>query len=804
MVMRNIVFLLVAAAWLASCTIPSAPFPTPTQTPTQTPAPPTATSTPIPSATPTAAVTPSVRIKNGETALFNGDYDAARLAFQDALKRAADDETRAAALWGLSRVEHAQGNEVAALISLQNLRAIPSPIEPLDAYAWYLTGEILTGQKRYQEASDAYEQYLTLRPGLIEDAVQETRGDALFNAGAYADALAAYQAAQRIHPDESLQLKIASTRTALGDYHGALTLYNEIAAASNNDYIKAQAVYSAGKIHQQLNEPTKAWEEFQLAVENYPLSYYAYLSLVELVNADIPVDDLQRGIVDYYAGQYDVALAALNRAIENAPEGEGNGTAQYYRARALQALGKTEEELQAWDDFIEGYPDNPHWEEGWEEKAYTQWAALNQYDEAAKTLLDFVAALPTHEDAPKFLMEAARIQERADDLDAAAYTWSRIADEYPDSGYAPRASFLAGIARYRMQDYDRALTHFQRSLLFSFTQEDLARAYFWIGKTLQAQGDIGSARAAWQQGQTLDPTGYYSERARDLLVDAPPFAENETNLDIDLEAERADAAAWVRVAFDLPPETDLTVPGALLNNPHLQRGTEFWNLGDYEAARAEFETLRQEVSGDPAQSFRLANYLLDLGMYRPAIFAIRQVLTLAGLQDHAASFHAPIYFGHVRYGLYYPEIVFPAAEANNLSPLFLFSVIRQESLFEGFVRSTKGARGLMQIIPATGSSISNNMNFPVNFTPEDLYRPYISVELGAHYLATNRFLMGGDLYGALAAYNAGPGNALTWKALADDDPDLFLEVIRYKETRDYIRSIYETYKIYASLYAPEP
>lgn len=64
-------------------------------------------------------------------------------------------------------------------------------------------------------------------------------------------------------------------------------------------------------------------------------------------------------------------------------------------------------------------------------------------------------------------------------------------------------------------------------------------------------------------------------------------------------------------------------------------------------------------------------------------------------------------------------------------------------------------------------------------------------------------MLGGDIYGGLAAYNAGPGNALVWKQLAGEDADLLLEIIRFQETRDYIRYIYEIYSTYRLLYSPQ-
>ncbi|HNH26616.1 MAG TPA: lytic transglycosylase domain-containing protein, partial [Anaerolineales bacterium] len=207
-----------------------------------------------------------------------------------------------------------------------------------------------------------------------------------------------------------------------------------------------------------------------------------------------------------------------------------------------------------------------------------------------------------------------------------------------------------------------------------------------------------------------------------------------------------------------------------------------------------------ETLNDAVGSYRLANYLVDLGMYRSAVFAARQVLTIAGLDEHTESMMAPAYFSHIRYGLYYSDLVIPTSQQEGFDPLFIFSVIRQESLFEGFVRSNAGAHGLMQIIAPTGAQIASELGKPLNYSEEDLYRPYVSVLFGTHYLARNRTLMNGDLYATLAAYNGGPGNAAAWKDLSGEDQDLFLESVRFEETRNYIRNIYEIFIVYKRLY----
>jgi len=795
---------------LAGCNLPSSGLTLPlgpSATPSLTPTPFVLT----PTFTPTPTPIPAVRVETGDRALFNGDYARARSEYQIAYSTSTDSEVRAAALWGLGRTEYEAGVYASALEALRRL-PVEFPNSQHAAYAYFLLGETYTSLQRYAEAADSYAFYLALRPGVIDAYAQERRGDTLVAAGNDTDAIVAYQAAlaaPHLGDRVALEIKLAQSYANSDDSTTALGMYDEIAAKTNNDFIKAQMDFLAGQLYQQNGQYDLAYARYLDAVNNYPMAYDSYSGLVELVNAHVPVDDLYRGLTDYFAAHFDVALLAFDRYIAANPQNDG--TAVYYKALTLVALDRYEDSLPVWQQFIQNYPDNPHWAAAWNGsfflpgRAFTQWYFLGLYDVAAQTLLTFVQQVPADANAPIYLVEAGRILERDGKLEEAAQTWNRVADEYPGSELVPQALFWAGIARYRNANLDEALVTFQRNLILASAAEDQARAYFWIGKTQQKRGNAAAAQTAWQQAAALDPTGYYSERARDTLfgqsIFQPPPAYNLTG---DLAADRRAAEAWIRIQFNLPSNTDLSSPGALLQDPRLTRGSELWNLGLYDEARLEFEDLRQTVSEDPADSYRLANYLLDLGLYRIAISAIQQVLTLAGMKTYTQMLTAPNYFNHVRYGLYYQDLILAAAQQNGFDPLFLFSVVWQESQFEGSVHSSAGARGLMQIMPETGASIAQNMGWPPDYSADDLYRPLVSLNLGAHFLRTNLNYFDGDLYAALAAYNSGLGNAEIWKDLAGGDPDLFVEIVRYEETRNYIRNIYEIYIVYRSLYGSLP
>ena len=762
------------------------------------------TSTPTPS--PTSA--PNIILAAADRSFFEGDYINAQLQYQTALSTTTDPALVAAALWGLGRVEYAAGNNGKAIMDLTNL-ANSYPGDPNAVRAYFLLGEIFMGQERYPEAVQAYAAYLRLRPGVLDSFVQERYGDAKVSAGNFTDAISAYKlalAAPHIGDDTALNIKIAQAYTSSGDTTTALSLYDSIGKASSDKDVKAQMDLFSGRIDLELGQTTQAYQFFLDAVNNYPSSPDSYSMLLALVNNDVPVDDLNRGLVDYFAGQYGFARDAFQRYVNSNPKNDG--TASYYHAMSLIQLGNYQEGIDELTKFISNYPDNKIlWQAAWGEKADTQSSELGNYDyiAAAQTYLDFAKADPDIMFAPQALLEAGRNFERNNNLDDAARIWESIADTYPGSDLVPQALFWAGIARYREAKYDQALVTFQRDLQLSSASDDQARAYFWIGKTQQILGNSASAQSSWQQAGSLDPTDYYSLRAQDLLLKRPAFVPPPaTNLKVDLTTERSQAEAWLRVTFNLPTGTDLSTTGALLEDPRLVRGTELWNLGLEDEARLEFEDLRVGIQDNPADSYRLANYLLDLGLYRSAITAMRQVLTLAGMNTQAQTLAAPAYFNHVRYGLYYQDLVVPAAEKTGFDPLFLFSVMREESLFEGFVRSSAGARGLMQITPDTGQLISDNLGWPPNYTADDLYLPMVSVGLGATYLEQQRLRFNGDLFLALAAYNAGPAAAPIWSNLSGSDPDLFLEVIRFSETSGYIRDIYEIYSMYRTLYGVIP
>ncbi len=134
--------------------------------------------------------------------------------------------------------------------------------------------------------------------------------------------------------------------------------------------------------------------------------------------------------------------------------------------------------------------------------------------------------------------------------------------------------------------------------------------------------------------------------------------------------------------------------------------------------------------------------------------------------------------------------------AGPVDPLFVLSLIRQESAFDKDIVSHANARGLMQLLPSTARSMERIRN------SRELFKPDTNIRLGTKYLNKLMKQFDGNLIYTLSAYNAGPTRTKSWiKNVFDkEDPLKLIEDIPYKETRMYVKLIYRNIYFYQFLY----
>ena len=159
----------------------------------------------------------------------------------------------------------------------------------------------------------------------------------------------------------------------------------------------------------------------------------------------------------------------------------------------------------------------------------------------------------------------------------------------------------------------------------------------------------------------------------------------------------------------------------------------------------------------------------------------------------------------------YPIISTPAYVNSRKIPetAFILSIIRQESEFDMTANSHAGAQGLMQLMPYTAKLVSKQAKLPYSksrLTTD----PEYNINLGSHYIAGLILEYDGAYPFAIAAYNAGPKRVRYWKKINKDpqkkqiDYVDWVELIKFKETRNYVQRVLENYNVYRYILEKKP
>ena len=320
------------------------------------------------------------------------------------------------------------------------------------------------------------------------------------------------------------------------------------------------------------------------------------------------------------------------------------------------------------------------------------------------------------------------------------------------------AEFLLGyIALRYMKQPSVAFDHFAHILTRADTPYAKARAGYWGGRAAEAEAKSDLARKWYAAGAEHMATFYGQLAAHQLGDDAPPHP--------------------------LPEPTPTAGERADFDRDDVVRATQiFFALGDHTHSKA-FLLHLADSANNPTQFAMLAALAEQYGRIDLAIaVAKRAIVAGTPLMIHG-----------------YPTTALPSG--GNTEPALLFAIVRQESAFEPDAMSPAGARGLMQLMPATASFIANNLQLPLSIprlTMDGLY----NVTLGRGYLEHLIDDFGGSYALAIASYNAGPGRVRQWLAEYGDprgskiDMVDWIETIPIDETRLYVQRVLENLQVY--------
>lgn len=219
---------------------------------------------------------------------------------------------------------------------------------------------------------------------------------------------------------------------------------------------------------------------------------------------------------------------------------------------------------------------------------------------------------------------------------------------------------------------------------------------------------------------------------------------------------------------------------AMMNLPGIQRALELWRL---------------DMRGESKLEWVWAVNNLD----DRQLIAAAEVAFRADWYDMAINTADKTKFMHdfsLRYPTPYLDMMQSYARENNLDEAWVYGLIRQESRFTSRAKSSVGASGLMQVMPATAKWIAKRLGLG-DYRPAMIHELDTNIQFGTHYLRYTLDAMDGQSVMATAAYNAGPNRPKRWAAKQALEGAIYTEGIPLSETREYVKKVMANACFYA-------
>jgi soluble lytic murein transglycosylase len=354
-------------------------------------------------------------------------------------------------------------------------------------------------------------------------------------------------------------------------------------------------------------------------------------------------------------------------------------------------------------------------------------------------------------------------------FDRALPYYRRLLAEYPDGEQLERTAWYVGLADYRAGRHQQAATRLEGVARQRPDSGYVGAFLYWAARSRLAMGETGRATSLLQETVRRFKRSYYGWQAAAALGRQRPPATSTP-----------------------PPSAPGPVDGEI-SEPRRTRVRELMLIGRFEAARDELRGL----APSPRVSATAAWLEYRAGRFRPAI----TVMTRA-FPDWVGEGGDGLPEGvfKILFPLEHADLLRAAASRQGLDAALVAALIRQESSFDDGAISRAGARGLMQLMPATARSLLRSLGR--RYRRGALHDPATNLELGTVYLRRMLDHFGGRVERALAAYNAGPHRVDRWTAGRPDVPaEEFIETIPFSETRTYVKIVLGATEEYRRLYS---
>jgi soluble lytic murein transglycosylase len=397
--------------------------------------------------------------------------------------------------------------------------------------------------------------------------------------------------------------------------------------------------------------------------------------------------------------------------------------------------------------------------------------------ERALTLFASVVAHGTEAEAAEAAYQRALLLDDMGRTADAAAAYRAVAARYPQREVAGAALWRLGWISYLEKNPAAAEEAWARISQIPGGRAHRVAALYWTGRAREAAAGPSAAESFYARVRAESPRSYYGALAarRGPAAGAP-----------------ADVAAQADAPVRLPENP----VDAVAADPGYARVALLRRVGLVEAAWEELEDVAQRAAGDAVRLYGLTSAYVKDERYHLALRLLRR--HFAALV--AAGNPLPQAFWEMLYPFGWRAEVFQAAERSGLDPYLVAAIVREESNYHPRAVSRAGARGLMQLMPATAEPMAATRGW--RFRDGALLdEPAANISMGTAFLA-GLMKAFGDPSLALAAYNAGPRRAREWwSARKSDDVEAWVEQIPFDETRHYVKRVLHSWHEYRRVYA---
>ncbi|MDT5263287.1 MAG: soluble lytic murein transglycosylase [Acidobacteriota bacterium] len=621
------------------------------------------------------------------------------------------------------------------------------------------------------------------------------RGDALEKAARRAESRAAFEELARDYPD-SLRARDAVIRAAQllagdGQASGVPAAVKKLADADDAD-----ALLLTARAYEQGGEQSKALAAFRRLYFYAPVSSEkdaeAAAGFARLGSTSAPAsadEATTRAERLFKAKRYADAVAAYEDAFGRFPETRTpqtqlrSGVAAFNARRApetiesLSAVSSSAGETRA---------------EALSYLAQT-YARAKQWPQARATLEELRRAFPQSRSTMLALVAAGQAAKDAKNESDALFFDRLAVQQFPGEPEVAGAQFEVAWAAHDAKNFAESARLLIEHLAdyAGRNTDNRGKAGYWAARDSERAGNLGEAQTLYEAMLVRYEANWYGYLAKQRL-DALRNAGQVRKSPI-----KTDSGVLARAVENLKPVTTAEETAGPAEAARLLKAEQLSAVAWDEAAHAELDRALETVPASPQLNLAKAQ------LYRARNDNVQALNTLKrSFPDYSQM--EPEELTRDEWDVFYPlaywDTITQESRARTLDPYTVAGLIRQESVFNPRAVSSANAYGLMQLIPETARITAKRYDVGGEVTTETLLSdPRLNIRLGTSYLREQL-----DKYGRIeyvaAAYNAGPGRVVAWRASLPLQIDEWAEAIPFKETRGYVQGVVRNMLQYRRLY----